>query len=147
MENSKSPLFLMDRTKRFLVYFVGSDNPAFVKIDHCKSNFASRVKQIQNGCPFPITPIGILYIDRSLKLKFPMKSLINPLILLKFIIRYLTFHSYAVGPTAASLPPGATPMLLDQDSVVQQEVSIYVDPVTHLTSSQSVHVRVKLVEQ
>ena len=79
MENSKSPLFLMDRTKRFLVYFVGSDNPAFVKIGHCKSNFASRVKQIQNGCPFPITPIGIILceseeimrdLEHTLKKKF-----------------------------------------------------------------------------
>ena len=49
--------------KRFLVYFVGNDNPAFVKIGHCKSNFASRVKQIQNGCPFPIKPIGIILCE------------------------------------------------------------------------------------
>ena len=63
MENPKPPLFLMDKTKRFLVYFVGSNNPAFVKIGHCKSNFASRVKQIQNGCPFPIKPIGIILCE------------------------------------------------------------------------------------
>ena len=117
------------------VYIVTPD-PVIARLPQfCKIQFNEQT-EILIGTDFPAISM--------IKCKH---NVINPLILLKFIIRYLTFHSYAVGPTAASLPPGAMSTLLDEDGVVQGKVSIYVDPVTHLTFSPSVHVRVKLVEE